>query len=293
MGKRAGSISFIQSMPSVYEAARGALAWREGAPQFLHLRPGTVCGMRFLGLLVLAMVVPGCISIPTSAAAKISYATTVSPWPATVTCLNPPVMTGIAKEVLMGSRLEVVIASGPTPISDHAWATFTPSLGNRKNSDRHTLFARSCFSRSPGKPSSCVGEDCRDVISLDGYTWVGLSKIDAADCLPSASACSGTGANPGGLFVVVTEKCHELTFEGEVIFLRGPRGEKAIMHATSDGNPTTDVSLPEGWSLTKATLAAPLTLRPFGGGDACFYNVIRDSTLQSYHQFEYASSTYP
>jgi hypothetical protein len=53
------------------------------------------------------------------------------------------------------------------------------------------------------------------------------------------------------------------------------------------------VVLPEGWSLTKETLAAPLTVHPFGGGDRCFYNVIRDSKLQAYHQLSYASTSYP
>ena len=235
----------------------------------------------------------GCISIPTSAEAKLSYSTEVSPWPAAPTCLNPSVMTGIAKEVLNGSRREVVIAGGANPISDEKWASYTPSLGNQKNSDRHTLFTTSCFSRSPGKPADCTGDGCRDIIDMDGYTWVGLSKIDAADCVPGPSNCSSTAAKAGGLLVVVTEKCHELVFEGEVIFLRGPNGEKAIMHATADGNPTTDVPLPAGWTLSKETLAAPLTVHPFGGGSACFYNIIRDSKQQSYHQLTYAAPQYP
>jgi hypothetical protein len=65
------------------------------------------------------------------------------------------------------------------------------------------------------------------------------------------------------------------------------------MHATNDGMPTTDVVLPTGWTLTTQTLASPLTVHPFGGGDRCFYNVIRDSKLQSYHQLSYAGATYP
>jgi hypothetical protein len=235
----------------------------------------------------------GCISIPTAKSAKVSYSTEVSAWPATPTCLNPPVMNGIAKEVLNGRLREVVIAGGSNPISDEKWASYTPSLGSQKNSDRHTLFATSCFSRSPGKPADCRGEACRDVIEQDGFSWLGLSKIDAADCVPSAGACAGTTAKPGGLLFVVTEKCHELVFEGDVIFLRGPAGEKAIMHATSDGVPTTDVVLPSGWTLTKETLTTPLAVHPFGGTDRCFYNIIRDSKLQSYHQLTYAGVTYP
>jgi len=41
--------------------------------------------------------------------------------------------------------------------------------------------------------------------------------------LRRASACDGTTAEPGGLLLVVTRKCHELVFEGEVTFLNGPR----------------------------------------------------------------------
>ena len=249
--------------------------------------------MRTLFMAASCLLSVGCISIPTAQEAKISYSTEGAAWPTTPTCLNPPVKVGIAKEVFVGSRREVVIAGGSNAISDENWARYAPSIGNWKNSDRRTLFATSCFSRSPGKPAACTGDGCRDIIDMDGYTWVGLSKIEAADCVPSASACDGTSAKPGGLVFVVTEKCHELVFVGDVIFLAGPAGERAIMHATSGGEPTTDGVLPAGWSLTKEKLAEPLTVRPFGGGDRCFYNIIRDSKLQSYHQLSYAGATYP
>ena len=82
-------------------------------------------------------------------------------------------------------------------------------------------------------------------------------------------------------------------FTGDVIFLSGPHGEKAIMHATADGVPHTDVALPAGWSLSRETLTTEFVLRPFGGGDACFYNIIRDARAQSYHQFQFAGPHYP
>jgi hypothetical protein len=34
-------------------------------------------------------------------------------------------------------------------------------------------------------------------------------------------------------------------------------------------------------------------LLPFGGGDDCYYNVIRDNLVQSYHQIAYAADVYP
>ncbi len=66
------------------------------------------------------------------------------------------------------------------------------------------------------------------------------------------------------------------------------------MHAAADGEPaTTDVGLPEGWTLTRETLAEPLVVLPFGGEDGCYYNIIRDAKTQAYHQIAYGKSTYP
>lgn len=240
-----------------------------------------------------AMALTGCFSLPTAREAGISYATVESPWPTTTTCLNSATPTGIAKEVLIGSARTVVIAGGDRPISDVDWTNFSPGLGNTKNSDRHLLFARSCFARSPSKPAACSGTECRDIVDLKDHTWIALSKIEAVDCLPNKDACSGTSVNPGGLLVVVTRKCHELVFEGQVRMLHGPNGERAVMHATADGHPTTAVRLPAGWTLAEETLTEPLVLHPYGGGEACFYNIIRDELQQSYHQIGFSRGTYP
>ena len=107
------------------------------------------------------------------------------------------------------------------------------------------------------------------------------------------AGCRGTAANPGALLFIVTRKCHELFFENEAWFLDGPNGERAVLHATANGTVKADVQLPSGWTLKKETLASPLVLHPFGGGDECFYNIIRDHELQSYHQFKYARPQYP
>lgn len=248
---------------------------------------------RVLCAATLVMCLSACVSLPTSQAAGVSYAATPSTWPTETACLNPAKPRDIAKEIMVGSMMTVAIAGGDKSISDDDWRTFDPGFGNTKNSDRHLLFQRSCFSRSPSRGSTCVGDDCREIVNVGGHSWVALSKIDAADCWPNASACVATGAREGGLFVVVTRKCHELVFEGAVNMLRGPQGEVAVMHATADGHPTLDVRLPEGWTLRQETLAEPLVVHPFGGGDACFYNIIRDHRLQSYHQISYAKAVYP
>jgi hypothetical protein len=245
-------------------------------------------------LLAVSPLLAACASIPTTQEAGVSYATVGSPWPEDGGCVNARrEVTGIAKEVLLGSRRTVVVAGGPRPIGDDEWPGFSPGLGNRKNSDRHLLFSRSCFHRSPGRPASCEGEACAEFVELGGYTWLALSKVEAGDCLPDPGRCRGTEPQPGGLFVAVTSKCHELVFEGEAIFLRGPRGERAVMHATADGTPRLDAPLPAGWSLAREPLPEPLVVHPFGGGDACFYNIVRDAFAQAYHQLDYAGPTYP
>lgn len=253
----------------------------------LRRRPG---GGRAL---LLAPVLSGCLSVPTVQEAGVSYATAAAAWPADAACLNKARSPGVAKEVLVGRTRTVVIAGGPSPISDEAWRDFRPGLGKQKNSDRHLLFERSCFSRSPDRPASCRGADCATIERFGGHSWVALSQVVAADCLPDASACERMAARPGGLLVVVTRKCHELVFSGSVYLLTGPAGQRAVMHATADGKPTMDVKLPPGWSLRQEALAAPLVLHPFGGGDACYYNIIRDHRAQSYHQIAYPGPRYP
>lgn len=235
----------------------------------------------------------GCSSLPDAKQAGIRYDTTPSPWPADVACINQQHGAVVAREMLMGRTRTVVIAGGPAPISDQAWAAYRPGGYNQKNSDRHTMFTRSCFARSPSAPPDCAGERCRRVIESDGHTWIELSRVEAVDCSPPEGGCDPGHIRPGQLGIIVTSKCHELVFEGRAFLLQGPRGEEAVMHATADGKPTTDVALPSGWSLRETVLIEPLVIRPFGGADACFYNILRDAKAQSYHQIRYPGPSYP
>jgi len=243
---------------------------------------------------VLAIAITACRGgLPSAERAGIHYAAVPSPWPADRACINQERGAIVAKEVLMGRTKTVVVAGGENPISDDAWEAYSPGLFNQKNSDRHTLITRSCFARSPEAPADCQAEACRRVVEKDGFTWVELSKIEAADCSPADGGCDPAHVRAGQLATVVTRKCHELVFEGRVLLLRGPRGEAAVMHATAKGVQTTNVTLPSGWQLRHETLAEPLVLHPFGGGDACYYNILRDEKRQSYHQFRYADPGYP
>lgn len=252
-----------------------------------------MCLSRVVVPLLCLAALAGCAMIPSARDAGVRFETRVSDWPASLACLNAPGQAGTVKELLLGRERLVVIGAGPGSITDEAWVSYSPGFPNQKNSDRHTLFATSCFARSPDAPASCTGEACARRVMVDGYAWTALSKVEAVDCIPAGGGCNPASLAPGRLAVVVTRKCHEMTFTGSALLLRGPAGERAIMHATADGNPTTDVALPPGWSLSREELEAPLVLRPFGGGDACYYNILRDSRSQSYHQLEFAGPTWP
>lgn len=242
-------------------------------------------------LLVVPMV--GCLPFESSLDAGVSYETVSIAWPEDTECINDDTPE-VAKEIVIGSTLMVAVAAGDNPVSDSAWAAFRPGLGNTKNSTRNLQFEDSCFARSPWADEDCQGEDCATIVEVKGHTWMELSQILAVDCLPSGKTCNPSKLTPGELAVIVTRKCHQLTFVGEHIFLHGPNGEEAVLHASpGTQEPTTDVALPEGWSIEKKTLDEPLTIHPFGGEGACTYNVIRDALEQSYHQIAYAGDTYP
>jgi hypothetical protein len=56
---------------------------------------------------------------------------------------------------------------------------------------------------------------------------------------------------------------------------------------------TRTVPFPDGWALAKVTLDEPLEVLPFGGGDDCYHNVLRDNFGQGYHQNVFAQENYP
>lgn len=248
--------------------------------------------MSRLPCLLLAPMV-ACLPFESSLDADLSYETVHVSWPEDTECINEE-DPDIAKEIVIGDTLMVAVAGGDNPISDSEWADFRPGWGNRKNSTRNLQFDDSCFARSPWADEDCEGEDCATFVQVKDYTWIELAQIQAIDCLPSGETCNPERLKSGELAFIVTRKCHQITFSGEQFFLYGPYGEQAVLHASGGTEaPTTDVALPDGWSIEQETLDEPLTIHPFGGEGECYYNVIRDELQQSYHQIAYAGDTYP
>jgi hypothetical protein len=239
------------------------------------------------------LLVLSCFKIPSVEGSGVVFPTTPILWPSSVSCLNQD-NPSLAKEVVVGATMTVVVAAGDQAISDADWPDFDPGLTNLKNNDRNLLFGESCFWRSPNAPESCQGESCRTMVEIKEYSWLELAQIVASDCIPAGSkGCSNDGVSPGALSLAVIKKCQEVVFSGSAWFLTGPNGERAVMHATESGVPSGDVDLPPGWSLAQQTLTEDLVLHPYGEEGDCYYNILRDELVQTYHQIGFAGSSFP
>lgn len=227
---------------------------------------------------------------------EISYATVQTNMPEGAVCAGgSDESTGIAKEILNLETDIIYVAGGENPMPDDVWADYGFRLPILKNSTRNLLFQGSCFFRSPGAAADCEGDDCFIIEEIAGYTWLALTEVAGQECFPDASGCSGDTVNPGYISINTIAKCHQIIYEGPVIYeLADAQGNRFVMHATGTGIPdVTGPELPPGWTLTERTIDEPLELLPFGGGDECYYNVVRDNLVQSYHQYAYAGEQYP
>lgn len=226
---------------------------------------------------------------------EISYATVQTSMPAGASCAGDSSESpGVAKEILNLDSDTIYVAGGENAIPDDVWASTNFFLPLLKNSTRSLLFNGSCFFRSPGVDPTCTGDACFTISEINGYTWLALTTIAGQSCFPDASGCSSDVVNPGFLSINTIAKCHRIVYDGPVIYeLSDGQGNLYVMHATATGTPDLNPTLPEGWTLTEREISEPLELLPFGGGQDCYYNVVRDNLVQSYHQYAYADAQYP
>lgn len=225
----------------------------------------------------------------------ITFPTSMLAVPEGAQCAGSEDVTGgIAKEILNAESGFIYIAGGANPIPDDVWATTRFRLPIIKNSTRNLLFNGSCFFRSPTAPADCQGSACFEIVGIDGYTWLSLTRIVGQECFPDAAGCNGDVVNPGYVSISTIGKCHRIVYNGPTIYvLTNARGEQFVMHATADGVPNLTPTLPAGWTLEARTIDSPLEVLPVGTADACYHNVLRDHLVQSYHQFRWVSDVYP
>jgi hypothetical protein len=223
-----------------------------------------------------------------------SFSTAPSPRPTSSACIGGAGAT-VAKEMINIRTFEIVLGGGANAMSDEDWAEFRPRLPWMKNSTRFLLFDDSCFFRSPGAPADCTGDECITFMEIFDHSWLLLTTLDNATCLPDASGCPADEVRPGFMSVSSIDKCQQLTFNGPTIYeLSDPAGNRYVMHATATGTPDIGtVQLPAGWQLAEKSIGEPFVIEPVGGGEACYYNILRDNLLQSYHQYVYVGERWP
>jgi hypothetical protein len=225
----------------------------------------------------------------------ITYATTQTMMPDGAACAGGSgESTGVAKEIIDLETDYIYVAGGTNPMPDDVWANYSFRLPIFQNSTRNLLFEGSCFFRSPDAALDCVGDACFNIDEIAGYTWLSLTQLAGQSCFPDASGCSSDVVNPGFVSISTIAKCQYIRYDGPVIYeLSDGQGNLYVMHATATGTPDLNPTLPQGWILTERTIDEPLELLPFGGGTTCYYNIVRDNLVQSYHQYAYVTDRYP
>lgn len=198
---------------------------------------------------------------------------------------------GFAKELINVKDNLVVLSGGENPIPISGWDDFKVRLPWQKNIDRHLMFDKTAFLRSPDAPYNCGENNCETYLDYKGYSWIKLANPLAVDFIPSKTDL--LKPEEGHLVVKVIKKCQVVVFENEIYKLSDERGNAYVMHANETGTPSLDVVLPKGFSIEKIQLEEPLIILPFGDKEDCYFNIVGDHLGQGYHQYEYAGDFYP
>ncbi len=226
------------------------------------------------------------ISMPTAAEAGIRFETKAEPLPADLEWGK----RAVAHEIINTNELLVVVSGGSNAISDGEWAKYNPPLPWIKNVERNLLFSQTFFVRSPTAPADATGDARYVYREVSGHTWLELAQPVAVDLVPAGEQTDWIKPAPGHLVIKTIKKPQVMRWDGPIYRLADGQGNFYVMHATETGKPTTEVTLPVGWSVEKVDLAAPLVITPSQGG---YYNVVGDCLGQGYHQFVFADATYP
>ena len=226
-------------------------------------------------------------SIKTAEEVDLHFSTKKSKIPSTLNWKK----IGFAKELINQNDMIVFISGGKNPIPLDKWDAFKPSFPYRKNVDRHILFQKTAFYRSPDTDINCKEVNCIKQREYKNYTWVEMAKLICVDFVGGETDMSKP--EKGHLVLITIQKCQTIIFTDTIFQLTDNKGNYYVMHATETGKPDLSAALPNGWSLKKVMLKEPLIISPFGGGNECYYNIVRDNLGQGYHQYIFSDAIYP
>ena len=86
---------------------------------------------------------------------------------------------GFAKELINQKENMVVISGGNNTISNEKWKDFKPRFPWSKNIDRHILFEKVFFAKSPYASIDCQNDNCKTIREYQEYTW---NRIGTTNC---------------------------------------------------------------------------------------------------------------
>lgn len=198
---------------------------------------------------------------------------------------------GFAKELINQKEKVVIISGGNNPLPLKDWDDFKAFYPNKKNIDRNILFKKTAFYRSPNTDVNCKGIDCIKQREYKGYTWIEIAKPVCVDFVGGKTEI--IKPKKGHLVIKTVQKCQAVMFTDSIYQLTDNRGNFFVMHATETGKPDTTVLLPKFWNLKKVMIKEPLIIKPFGGGNNCYFNILGDHLGQGYHQYVFADKFYP
>jgi hypothetical protein len=198
---------------------------------------------------------------------------------------------GFAKELINQKEMVVIISGGTNPIPLDKWDDFKASFPYTKNIDRHLLFQKTAFYRSPNTEVNCKDADCIKQREYKKYSWVEMAKPVCVDYVGGKTDM--LKPEKGHLVIKTIQKCQTVMFTDSIFQLTDNKGNYYVMHATETGEPNLDAVLPKGWTLKKVVLKEPMIISPFGGGNECYYNIVGDNLGQGYHQYIFADVIYP
>ena len=216
-------------------------------------------------------------------------------------------------------QMVVYLAAGDNPITEEAWATYTPDPGFILNTPRGPQFDTLNVMGSPYQPTGVYTY----ITDGSGFTWQAVAAVenrvypfDSAD-YPGYTPPLTDSAQAG--YVVVTpipgtiqynsnDKNHENVFHAEDSggnpklqhYVTDPWGNVYILKSVNAANDTpekvaaavADAVLPEGWTKSSGYLESDTTYVPVWSGDVAHANEFRDSADSAWMQIVWGKSGY-
>ncbi|KAL4444631.1 hypothetical protein ABPG77_002448 [Micractinium sp. CCAP 211/92] len=214
-----------------------------------------------------------------------------------------------ASEAMAGSWLEITEILNFTQYKSGADLSTVPdpipfpyTLSATDN--RAPGFWSSCLSKSPTAPEDCEGDDCNVYIEEWDVKWLEFATLNCYGSYPTPDAVNffeDPQPPPGNVALAMTQQCKNYFYKAADGFdffysVTDEWGNKWALQTSPNLNLTTEedwdamvaqIEWPKGWESEKLPLNDTAVHTPYLVGDACYIPVLKDSSFNSWHTYEY------